>query len=168
MGTIRLGVSIRFPHSATPITKHRVARDMALRGEHFAAAAMLLKREGGHGYVWRHNFAQAVELLLKGALLLRDFDSHWPRLRRYGHRLLVLSDMASAAYGVKSPRGAVRDELAMLSTMYEAHLLRYASGIGDLVNPETLHYGRILRRFVAVQRLLHRADRKASAAATAT
>ena len=145
-----------------------VARDMVVRGEHFAAAAILLKRHGGHGYVWRHNFCQAVELVMKGLLLLRNFDGEWPRMRKYGHRLVLLADAVAAAYNFRAPTGQLRAELEGLDSLYGAHLLRYASGLGALVNPDTIPYERVMIRLVAVQRLSRRKVSKSGLGLAAT
>ncbi len=129
---------------------------MVQRGVDFVACAMWLKKEGGHGYVWRHNLGQAIELILKGVLLLKDFDTYWPKRRTLGHRLVALSDAAAEAFGLNAPRGALREELATLSALYERHLLRYASGLWQLVDLGTVGYDRLLRRLCAVLRLLRR------------
>jgi hypothetical protein len=82
------------PNSAiwTDFGKRRIALAMVHRGEQFLAAAVLLKKQGGNGYVWRHLVCQAAELITKGSLLLFDYDRYKPNLKKFGHRLLALSD----------------------------------------------------------------------------
>src|SRR5581483_3066389 len=63
---------------------------------------------------------------------------------------------SAEAFGLNAPRGALRDELATLSALYERHLLRYASGLWQLVDLGTVGYDRVLRRLCAMLRLLRR------------
>src|SRR6266550_2295970 len=114
MNTISLSATFRFPKDATRYKRRLVAWDMVSRGEHFVVSAMLLRRHGGDAYVWRHNLCQGMEVMLKGSLLVRDFDGYWPRMRRLGHKLLSLADEAAQAYGFAPPAGALRQELSKL------------------------------------------------------
>ena len=133
-----------------------VARDMAVRGGHFLASAILLKQHDGHPYVWRHNFCQGIEVLMKGLLLIKDFDQYWPKMRKFGHNLLPVCDAAAAAYGLSTPVGALRAEIDYLSRFYQQHWLRYASGVSGLIDANSIGYERTLQRLVAVQRLIER------------
>jgi hypothetical protein len=148
--------SLRFPKDATPYYRQMVARDMVARGQHFFASAILLKQHAGHPYVWRHNFCQGIEVLMKGLLLVKDFDRYWPRMRGFGHKLLDVCDETSAAYGIPKPAGEIRGEIEYLSRFYQQHWLRYASGVANLIDANSIAYERTLRRLVAVQRLLSR------------
>jgi hypothetical protein len=108
MGVVQIKGTSVFPDNASPYAKDLVARDMGRRGAAFFRASILLRESGGDPYVWRHELCVAAELALKSALLRRDFDSYWPKLRSYGHRLVDLADAASAAFGVSGPRGGGR------------------------------------------------------------
>jgi hypothetical protein len=54
---------------------------------HFYAAAVLLRQNGGDGYVVLHLKCQGIELVLKGWLLLRNFDKYKSKIRAYSHNL---------------------------------------------------------------------------------
>ena len=58
----------------TPYAKRLMADGHYRRGQHFIAAAILLRQHGGHEYVVLHLLCQGVEIVLKAILLLRDFD----------------------------------------------------------------------------------------------
>lgn len=156
MAIHNLAAQLRFPENATAYYRQQVARDMVVRGGHFIGAAILLKGEGGHPYVWRHNFCQGIEVLLKGLLLLKDFDAYWPQMRRFGHKLLPICDAAAKEYGVSQPTGGLRGELETLSRFYEQHWLRYSGGFIAFIDPDSIAYERAVRRVAAVLRLLAR------------
>ncbi len=140
----------------TDYGKAAVAKAMIGRGENFLGAAVLLKREGGNGYVWRYLLCQGIEVVLKGLLLLKSYNEHHPTLREIGHDLTKAADRCAEAYRLRSPAGDLRRELEGLSRLYMNHQLRYASGLDLLVDPETIPVERVMKRMVAVLRILRR------------
>ena len=148
------------PGQWTDHGKRSIALAMVHRGEHSVGAAVLLEQNGGNGYVWRHLLCQGVELVLKGSLLLRDYDQYEPELKKLGHRLVDLADKCAEVFGVHPPRGPLRDELSKIAALYQRHDLRYASGLDILVDPDTIAIERISRRLLAVFRLVRRAVRR--------
>jgi hypothetical protein len=138
----------------TPFSKRHIALAMVQRGQHFVGAGLLVKRQGGNGYVWLYLLCQGTEVFLKGVLLLKDYDYYEPRLKKkFGHNVVKLAAEAAQAFEVAAPAGALLEELTQLNTYYSQHLLRYASGLDLLVDPSTISYVRVLRRFYAASRL---------------
>src|SRR4051794_32256900 len=138
MKTIEVSGRSKFPDNFTDHALELVATDMVNRGNNFLAAGIMLKRADGHEYVWRHNFCQGIEILLKGLLLRRNFRHYWPKLKIYGHKLLPLADDAAKAFGMRPPSGQVRSELSNLAQFYQNHWLRYSSGAAILIDARTL------------------------------
>jgi hypothetical protein len=134
--------------------KRMVATSMYTKGKAFLGAAILLRQTGGYEFIVLHLLCQGIEVALKGILLLIDYDKYKPKIRRIGHNLSSVSDAAIKAAGLSSLRPDVRAELAVLSNLYSQHLLRYGSGYDILVNPSTIPSQRVLRRMVAVLRLV--------------
>ena len=54
------------------------------------------------------------------------------------------------------PTGDVRVEIDYLSRFYQQHWLRYASGVGGLIDANSIGYERTLRRLWAIQKLIAR------------
>lgn len=144
------------PGAWTDHGKREIAFAMVRRGEHFVGAAILVKQEGGNGYVWRHLICQGAELIMKGCLLLHDYDGYKPRVKRLGHRLLPLSEECTTLFGLRPVAGLLRQQLERMSKLYEQHHLRYASGIDLLIDPDTLGIEEITRRLYTVSILLRR------------
>jgi hypothetical protein len=142
--------------------KREIALAMVHRGEQFLGAGVLLKGQGGNGYVWRHLVCQGAELIMKGSLLLLDYDAFKPRLRELGHQLLVLADTCTKTFRLSPVSGDLRGELAAVSDLYEHHELRYASGMDILINPESIRVDLILRRLLAAAIVIRRAVAKDS------
>jgi len=144
----------------TDYGKRQIALAMVHRGEQFLGAAMLLKKEGGNGYVWRHLVCQSAELIMKGSLLLVDYDRYQPELKKFGHQLLVLGDVCVEAFNLSPMTGALRTQIANISDLYEHHELRYASGMDILINPDTIGIeillGRIFAALVVIRRAVER------------
>lgn len=140
--------------------KRQVAASMYVKGKAFLGAAILLERQGKSeqmDHVVLHLLCQGIEIVLKGILLLRDYDTFVVCLRkRLGHNLCKVARKASVVYGLKPPRGEVDRELRTLSSLYSKHLLRYASGYDILVDPRTIPRERVFRRIAAVIRLAER------------
>jgi hypothetical protein len=141
---------------------------MIAKGEAFLGAALLTRRHGGaepHEFVFLHLLCQGVELVAKGSLLLSDYDRHSRHLsavlkRQHkspdpaiGHDIVLGSELALKAYGLKPMRQTLRGELRSLSDFYENHLLRYGSVTDIYIAPSSIRYEKVLRRLVASVRL---------------
>jgi hypothetical protein len=149
--------------------KQQIAETMCLRGKSFIRAAILLRRQNNNSehddYVALHLLCQGTEVLLKGLLLLKDYDGNVTRLRRLGHNLCNAATRVLAAYGLKPLRADLASELDHLSNLYANHLLRYASGYDIFVDPRTIPRERVLRRLYAAVRLTARELRKRNSTA---
>lgn len=157
MAKVELRGTMRLPEMLTDHGKRAIALSMIARGQDFQNAADALRGRSGSGYVWRYLVCQAVELIVKGCLQLRDFDTYSTRkLRSFHHRLLILADHCSDVYGVPRPRGEFREELRYITSFYERHELRYASGLDIFVDPNTIPCDRLSRRLRALVRLVLR------------
>lgn len=143
----------------SPDAKRVAAVEMSARGKDYLVAATLLWREKPHSYVVPQLVCQAIEVLGKAYLLWIDFDRFAPRLnyRDLNHDLLkIIGEIDQVMTGpiLSSEQTA---ELRALNTLYQQHLLRYASFF-DLLSPvDDLSYGRLLRKTL---RLLRLADRR--------
>lgn len=140
--------------------KREIANAMIHRGEQFLGGAILLKQQGGNGYVWRHLICQGAELIMKGCLLHHDYDRYKPLLKGFGHRLVVLSDACTKLFGLRPAAGTLRQQLERISELYEHHELRYASGLDILIDPSTLEIDSLTRRLYAVSILIRRSRRR--------
>lgn len=136
--------------------KQEVARAMVERSKSFLGAAVLLKQHSGNGYVWRYLLCQGIEVLLKGLLLLKSYNTYNGKLRTIGHNLLTAADHCAVAYSQRAPHGRLREELLGLQQLYGSHRLRYATGLDLLVAPESIPVARVLKRTVAVLRVYGR------------
>jgi len=136
--------------------KRMVAESMYAKGKAFLGAAVLLRRNGGYEYVVLHLLCQGIEIVLKGLLLAIDYDTFKPKLKQYGHNLLSVTDAATSAAGLSPLRPNIRAEMDALNQLYSRHLLRYGSGYDILVNPSTIPNRLVLRRIVALLRLIER------------
>lgn len=136
--------------------KRLVAESMYAKGKAFLGAAILLRDQKGYEFVVLHLVCQGIEVLLKGLLLVVDYDKFKPELKKLGHNLLRIVDAASQPADLRSLRSLVRTELEGLNRLYSRHLLRYGSGYDILVDPTTIPSKRVLRRVVALLRLVER------------
>jgi hypothetical protein len=144
----------------TPFGQHQIAIAMYRKGEAFLGAALLLRaqaRSEAHEYVFRHLLCQSVELILKAALLLVDYDRYMPMLERpLGHNLRRIADEAIAATAQNPLAATTAEDLAELSRLYSQHQLRYG-GLQDIFNaPNYIRYEIVLKRVVACVRLIRR------------
>lgn len=64
----------------TPYAERLMGMLQFRKGAHFIGAALLLRQHGGEEYVVLHNLCQGLELIIKGLLLVKDFDSYRPKL----------------------------------------------------------------------------------------
>lgn len=149
-------VSISGTARLTAHGKRIVAESMYAKGKAFLGAAVLLRQMGGYEYVVLHLLCQGIEIVLKGLLLAIDYDKFKPKLKQFGHDLLKVTDAATAAAGFLALRPRVRAEIESLNRLYSCHLLRYGSGYDILVDPNTIPSRLVLRRMVALLRLVER------------
>ncbi len=136
--------------------KRRIAQAMYVKGKHFLGAALLLQRQGGYEAVVLHLLCQSVELVLKAALLFSDYDKYRRQLKPLGHNLEKLATVTTAAFGTHVPFAGLVGELKQLNGLYATHSLRYGTAYDLLVDPATIPYGRVLKKIVAVIRLIDR------------
>lgn len=154
--------------------KKFVALSMYGKGKAFGAAAVLLNRQGeldAKEYVVLHLLSQSIECVLKGLLLLKDYDKYSARLQRpLGHNLVAIATAASKAFppdpvkkspGIKAIRKLLADEILALSNFYSKHRLRYGMVSDMFIDPRTIPHARVVRRLVAVERLAERELRRA-------
>jgi hypothetical protein len=138
--------------------KRAIAEAMFRRGRTFLRAAALLQREGGYSFVVGHLICQALEIMLKAFLLISDFNKYEPKLKRFGHDLLALSEEVSAAYGLKPMREPLQQELHELNNLYKTNFLRYGDFRDLLLDPNIfIKDTRVMRRMLAAVRLADRA-----------
>jgi hypothetical protein len=94
--------------------------------------------------------------VLKGVLLAIDYDKFKPKLKKFGHDLLKVTDAATSAAGIPALKPRVRSEMESLNQLYSRHLLRYGSGYDILVDPKTIRSRLVLRRMIALLQLIER------------
>lgn len=136
--------------------KRVVAESMCAKGKAFLGAAILLRRHSGYEFVVLHLICQGIEILLKGLLLVADYDEYKPKLKKLGHNLVRIVEEALQAADAKPLRPELQAELDKLNKLYSQHLLRYGSGYDILVDPTTIPSKRVLRRVAALLRLIER------------
>ena len=136
--------------------KRMVAESMYVKGKAFLGAAVLLRQKGGYEFVVLHLLCQGIEVVLKGLLLAIDYDKFKPKLKKFGHDLLKVTDAATSAAGIPALRPRVRSEMESLNQLYSRHLLRYGSGYDILVDPKTIRSHLVLRRMIALLQLIER------------
>lgn len=131
------------------------------KGSSFLGAAILLRQNGGYGYVVLHLICQGVENVMKAFLLIADYDQYQPRLRRrsaFGHDLEKLVTEVVSEFKVKARHlgQAESSELKELNAYYSTHLLRYGTMLDLLRDPSMIGSGRVLRKMLAVVRIARR------------
>jgi hypothetical protein len=141
------------------LSKHSkllIAMSMYQKGKAFLGASILLrKHDTGEAtvYVALHIFCQGLETLLKGLLLLHNYDLFQPRLIKLGHRLPNLIEVTSKAYKLKPMSAPLLAEVTNLGDFYATERLRYGSGIDIFISPHSIESKGIQRRIYAVIRL---------------
>jgi hypothetical protein len=154
------GTTIKATTHWTPYAKRLAARSMYEKGKNFVVAAVLLQQKRGYNFVVQHLLCQGIEITLKAALLLKDFDRYAPRLLRFGHNLLKLIEAALLEFGLAPLREPLRTDIAQLSSLYSKHALRYGSFLDIFLDPETINSDRPGRRLLAAMRLIDRELRR--------
>ena len=141
----------------TRLGQRAVARSMYAKGHGFLGAAVLLRRQGGYESVVLHLLCQGLEIVLKAALLFKDFDLFHSQLRRpLGHNLELIVQTAASTFGLHPMRPALAEEIQRLSNRYEQHLLRYGTIYDVFVDPSTIPSELLLKRTAAMLRLMRR------------
>jgi hypothetical protein len=142
-----------------PYGKRMVALSMYEKGKNFVGAAVLLRRMQGNQYVVLHLLCHGIEGILKGLLLLHDYDTFQPQLTTsIRHDLRKAAQLCSGEFGLKPPdaNAVLAGQLKDLNELYRKHRLRYGTGLDILIDPTTIPYDRVLRRIAAVLRLAER------------
>ena len=126
------------------------------KGLHFAAAGQLLQRHNGNGLVVHHLFCQALELLLKGLLIVKNDDVTKEELQNLGHKLGKLARRVRKEYGMRALSESAAAELKQLTREFSSHELRYGSIrdilMGTAIDPQN----RLRRKVFAIARLAER------------
>ena len=117
---------------------------------------MLLRQQGAYEFAVLHLICQGIEVLGKGYLLMANYDLFKPKLRAYGHNLVMLVAAVEAQAKVEILEAPVRLELESLSNLYKQQLLRYGSGYDILVDAKSIPSSLVLRRSFALLRLARR------------
>ena len=143
--------------SLTVHGKRKVAEAMYWKGRSFVLAAVLLGKHTGHEYVVLHLMSQGIETILKGALLLCDYDKYRPLLKgRYGHNIEALAVEATRSFGLKPITAQLAAQLRTLCSLYTQNILRYGSFYDVLVDARTIESHLVTKRAIAVIRLADR------------
>jgi hypothetical protein len=141
-------------------SKKLIAESWARRGMAFVVAASLLSEHAPKSedaqFAALHMLAQGTEILLKGLLLLKDFDGYKPKMKSLGHNLNRIADEVVKAYAVPVLREPLNDELVTLSDWYSKHLLRYESGRILFIPSSVIQNKRIVARLSVIYRLVQR------------
>jgi hypothetical protein len=134
------------------------------RGQHFIAAACLLRQKGGDEYVVLHLFCQGLEIILKALLLIRDWKKYYPLLQnRYRHNLRPVVSDALTEFCLKPLRPPISQELNELDKLYHTQALRYGFLNSVFTDPSTIPNKLVVRRIGAVIRLAKRELARAAA-----
>ena len=127
-----------------------VACAMYEKGRAFLGASLLVNQKKGNAYVVLHLLCQGIEIVLKALLLRRDYDTHRPTLKRLGHNLVRTATSVRTATDLHVFTHGALAELQILNSFYSQHLLRYASNVDILINPETIPHKRVARHAFAL------------------
>ena len=154
-----------------PITKFAeewLTRVLFEKGLGFLGAGQLLEpycADEPIRYVRLHLLSQGIELILKSALLAKDFRKYEPKsskpfgdylAKRFGHHLIKIAEAAEMEFGLSAMRPGLRTELGELERLYGRHHLRYA-GLNDIfIDPASIGVRHVLCRVNALVRLMNR------------
>ena len=159
VGVAKAGAKLAGVAKLSKHGKLLISMSMYQKGKAFLGASILLrKHDTGEAteYVALHIFCQGLETLLKGLLLLHDYDSFQPRLIKLGHRLPILIEVTSKTYRLKPMSALLLAEVTNLGKFYATERLRYGSGIDILISPHSIESKRIRRRIYAAIKLSER------------
>ena len=137
----------------TPYGKKKVAHALFYRGVNFMLAAKILEKKGGYRYVVLHLLCQGLEIIIKGLLLMQNYDKYKPKLTNesrggLGHNLVrgseeLRNELDSTSLKIDED---TMSELKILNNFYHNHLLRYGSPALDLfVEPKTISSDLVIR-----------------------
>ena len=144
------------------LTKHAkamIARAQFERGCAFVGAAHLTRPHAMHEpqqYVVLHLVCQGLELIIKGILLTKDFDTYRSKEKIFGHKIERLTDEAIKVFNLRPLEPKLKTEIKYLAERFSAHQLRYASAMDIFIAPSSIEYDLTLRKLHAVIRLSRR------------
>jgi hypothetical protein len=144
----------------TQYAKGMIAHAMFHRGKQFIRAAILLDREDGYHYVVLHLFCQGLEIILKGLLLIRNFNLYSPQLKSIGHNLTEAAKKVMAEFGAKPLKKDIMHQLEGLNNLYGKHLLRYGSSLDIFIDPEQFPTNLVFKKAIQLIILGNRMLRK--------
>jgi len=123
----------------TPHGKKQVAHCMFHKGKNFLWATKLLEEKGGYHYVVLHLLCQGFELIIKGLLLMQNYDTYKPKLKSMGHNLIKGVEKLNE-FVVKSLKidEVTMSELGKLNGFYRKHILRYGNLSDLLIDSKTI------------------------------
>jgi hypothetical protein len=99
-----------------------------------------------------------LELLLKAALLAKDYDTYYRQLRKrgFGHDLVSTAEEVARAFGQHPMRATLRAKLQLLSNGYKDQRWRYGHPGDIFIQRDSLVAPLVQRRTKALLKLLHR------------
>lgn len=121
----------------TTAGKKAKAVTMFSKGFELFKASVLLRLDANRStsFIQINLLLQAIEVLGKGVLLLKDYDTYFPKLRKYSHRLPKLLSEVRAKLGVK--RNYKDFDAALTAIPSDWISLRYADLIDIVHDPNT-------------------------------
>lgn len=129
----------------TPHGKKQVAHCMFHKGKNFLRAAKLLEEKGGYHYVVLHLLCQGFELIIKGLLLMQNYDKYKPKLTNesrggLGHNLVKGAEELRNKLDAKPVKidEDTMSELGKLNGFYRNHILRYGNLSDLLIDSKTI------------------------------
>jgi hypothetical protein len=126
--------------------KKQIAHCVFHKGKNFLWAAKLLEEKGGYHSVVLHLLCQGFELIIKGLLLMQNYDNYKPRLKSMGHNL-IKGVKTLNEFVAKSPKidEETMSELENLNVFYRKHLFRYDNLSEFLKDPKTISSDLVMR-----------------------
>lgn len=144
------------------LTRHGkmiIARAQFERGCAFVGAALLTRPHAiqePQQYVFLHLVCQGIELITKGLLLTRDFDTYRPREKEFGHKITRLIEETLTVFNKRPLEPKLKAEIKYLADSFGEHRLRYASAMDIFIAPSSIECDLVLRKLHAVIRLSRR------------
>ena len=142
--------------TVTAYGKTQIARVQFDKGRAFVGAALLLRphtQSESYRYVYLHLVCQGIELILKGLLLARDYDTYRPKMRKFGHDILILTEATLAEFSLKPLTPKIEQDLSYLSKQFSTHNLRYSSIHDIFIDPNSIAIDSVMWRLGACIRL---------------
>jgi hypothetical protein len=144
------------------LTKHgkmMMASAQFEKGCAFVGAAHLMRPYAVHEpqqYVVLHLVCQGIELIIKGLLLIKDFDGYRQREKKFGHNIDHLVKEAIKVFKLNPLNPKLAAEIKYLAERYSTHQLRYASVVDIFIAPSSIGCDLVIRKLNAVIRLSRR------------